>query len=893
MPLLEEVRIFSMTRSSDRAIAFSGLLGIGLLLQAILEVSFLPGLMACFAFINLRNKDSLFWYLIQACNLALYIFGGHLFLIISSIVYFFRTQSLFTTLFLLPLILVSYFLSNFIQVIPSETDQVPHLVTLISLLLPGVIAGLLFIRFLGVKNFLIMFSNIALLGLLLYAAMIGSWVDTYLITSAEFRLAILLIPLITSYFLISDDKKLKTPISSMLLALLLITMIAGALVPGREIKSITFDESHGKWETTEQSYGPDDFGRDHNYTYSLLKKFTEDNLGIASLYTSEDQELPSTDSVFILKMPTEKFSEKFVQQTIKWVKKGGRLILIADHTDLYDTAQNSNFLLQNFGIILASNAVFDRYGNPNFVSSSGFELLSGRIDADNHKRSWQTGTSLLAMPINSIPLASYGMSYSQIGDYSSPNRFGDFIPSNYLPYTSHSAILSSGFGKGTVTVVLDSTQWSNFSFFQKQYQELYYDLISAQKNSNSIILIGLLMPILCILFFAALLLDKKIFNYLCLFLSALCLSLFLNLSVPSLVSPANQKGQLMVFMGAKANTLFLKQLIPIGERNYSRIISAMSKYGYSPVAHEGGANLKISNEDLNYLIIEPDINQLPDREEIFSLLNKGSNFTVLFNQNQIGDIKVQKWFAQLGISIFEVSGLAIAEDRLNTDQSILLKRGPHIIKDIRIMTRSLPNSLLKAEFGDLLIQSYSLRSISYPKKSGLISISFSSEQFSDEAIGDVWEGIEPTSLGILREKQFSKVVMGSRYEEIFPAELQYGSISLAHKKLTKFIVLKDGQEILRGDLTKDKAPRKENNASHDPLNNLQGTQNDVIEFIKHNCPKNGNVTRCKTRFLSSNLIEWMVTWKGKSQNEILIVELLHERRFADTGSTWNVIFGEK
>jgi hypothetical protein len=50
-------------------------------------------------------------------------------------------------------------------------------------------------------------------------------------------------------------------------------IIASGNLSRQHINHIIFDEAHGEWETTKAPYGPDDFGRNVTYTYSVLYQY--------------------------------------------------------------------------------------------------------------------------------------------------------------------------------------------------------------------------------------------------------------------------------------------------------------------------------------------------------------------------------------------------------------------------------------------------------------------------------------------------------------------------------------------------------------------------------------------------------------------------------------------
>ncbi len=70
----------------------------------------------------------------------------------------------------------------------------------------------------------------------------------------------------------------------------------------------------------------------------------------------------------------------------------------------------------------------------------------------------------------------------------------------------------------------------------------------------------------------------------------------------------------------------------------------------------------------------------------------------------------------------------------------------------------------------------------------------------------------------------------------------------------------------------------------------------ILNFIDENCQesrsKEKNI-KCENRFLSPDLLEWIVyVKKSKETDKVNLIELIHEKTFSGTGSSWNVLFSE-
>ena len=79
-------------------------------------------------------------------------------------------------------------------------------------------------------------------------------------------------------------------------------------------------------------------------------------------------------------MPSASLSDEFSKRLSLWVNDGGRLLVVADHTDLYDTTQNINRLLTTtFSTKINSDAAYDYEGMPNHPIGFFGNILLGNI----------------------------------------------------------------------------------------------------------------------------------------------------------------------------------------------------------------------------------------------------------------------------------------------------------------------------------------------------------------------------------------------------------------------------------------------------------------------------------------------------------------------------------
>ena len=726
--------------------------------------------------------------------------------------------------------------------------------------------------------------------LVLVDAGAGRWFSYAIFTSPVFRLMIAILPAAAASTQFQFHQEESRDPGFLAVGVVVGTLIA-LLLPMRSVSSIVFDESHGKWETVQSRFGPNDFGRVVNYTYGLLFKYAERVVGTSTIFEDETAPLPDTNAIFILKMPVKPLSQTFADRLEDWVRDGGRLMVVADHTDLYDTTQHLNaFLTPRFSLRLNPDAVYDHTGMPTAPETERFASLFGRIDAYGRSFPWQTGTSLADMPANTVGLATFGPSFSEPGDYSRQNRFGPFVPRASLRFTNHVAVAAFSIDRGAVAVVLDSTPWSNFSLFKEPHRQLFRGIVHTLERPVALLVWGW-----CAILLGGVALVSALWRHPGLFAVggvAIGLTLGASAQIGQTAHTPPMEGRdfaLRVVAGKAARLEFLKQLIGPGERNYSRIVSALAKYEFDPIASGTGGEIIPLSKAKRWLLLEPDTRQLPGFDTLVAHLQRGGDLTVLFAPDQAADAGVRDWLASLGLYAQKTVGLAVAEDAL---PGLLNRRGPAILRDVRAVTGALPSSLLKNWETDPLIQSYTVRPTNLPRSSGLLNIGFSADQFSDDAVGEVWEGIQPSSIGRHRERQLASALAGEGLLKPFPDDLIAPSTSTAiTASLPAYVLLNNGKTVLSGRFDEAKT-HASLSPSVTPIGYLANLRQHTLAFINATCPKDGPTTTCKKRLLAPDTIEWMVTWASDDSGRIVAAELLHERRFSGVGSTINVVFGQ-
>jgi hypothetical protein len=209
----------------------------------------------------------------------------------------------------------------------------------------------------------------------------------------------------------------------------------------------------------------------HQYTYENLRETLDAKV------LSPDDPLEKFDE-FIIITPTIPFTGKYIQSIRDWTRQGGRLIIIADHTNLFGHQTVLQPLTAGFGIGLRPDALFETETNGG-IYGNVFNKFTGL-----------TPCSISRGVIPRLKMAGW----SENPDYSAPSFFGDMTPSNDDQFGCYPILGSRRFGLGEVAVFTDSTFFANFAINRWSSQSVLASLLWDSKAS-AIAIFGLLIVV--------------------------------------------------------------------------------------------------------------------------------------------------------------------------------------------------------------------------------------------------------------------------------------------------------------------------------------------------------------------------------------------------------------
>ncbi len=185
----------------------------------------------------------------------------------------------------------------------------------------------------------------------------------------------------------------------------------------------------------------------------------------------------------MLKVPTLDYEPEEIEAIKRFVERGGGLLLIGEHTDVFGTGRHLNSVAREFGFqfrhdcLFGIASVFDQAYQPPVTPHPIVQHMprlnfatSGSIDPGNSSgRAAIRSTGLWSLP----------------ADYHADNYYPQVAWRPDMRYGAFVQLWSTRHGEGRVAAFADSTIFSNFSAFQPGKAELMLGMIDWLNHGDS------------------------------------------------------------------------------------------------------------------------------------------------------------------------------------------------------------------------------------------------------------------------------------------------------------------------------------------------------------------------------------------------------------------------
>ena len=290
----------------------------------------------------------------------------------------------------------------------------------------------------------------------------------------------------------------------------------------RKASRILVDEYHSTWEPTEKPFDTTWFGQDSTYTYYCIYDYLTHFYDMGRIKEQITEDVLKDCDVLILKVPTSKYEETEIKTILNYVKKGGGLLLIGEHTDVFNTSTHLNQIARHLG--------FEYYPDSLIGIDTPFRqlytppLVPHPITQNMPPMHFAVSCSLkTSSPLSRQVIRSTGLR-SLYADYHASNYYPQVIDYTDVRFGSFNQILDIPYGDGRVVAFSDSTIFSNFSAFEPGKPELMLGMIEFLNHKSSLGHIYIVLITLGIVLFIVTIFISKRANHPWLLFLCVCLA---------------------------------------------------------------------------------------------------------------------------------------------------------------------------------------------------------------------------------------------------------------------------------------------------------------------------------------------------------------------------------
>lgn len=272
------------------------------------------------------------------------------------------------------------------------------------------------------------------------------------------------------------------------MAVLVLSSVAffGFVDPGQKKNGrIILDEGHSDWEWTTQRFDTTWYNQQSTYNYYSMAEYLKYFYKVDQRADPLTQQLLANYDILFVKTPTKLFSEEEILAIEDFVRGGGGLLLVGDHTNVFGVTTNLNPVAGRFGMDFTYDAQYDLNGDLSDYSRP--KILPDPVVQHMPAFMFETSCMIDAPLMAEHSIIGYGIK-SVGADYSQPNFFpasaGDATDTEFGLFVQAAGVT---FGKGRVFLLGDSTPWSNFSMFMPGKPELLLGIMEWLDRRNTIL----------------------------------------------------------------------------------------------------------------------------------------------------------------------------------------------------------------------------------------------------------------------------------------------------------------------------------------------------------------------------------------------------------------------
>jgi hypothetical protein len=243
-------------------------------------------------------------------------------------------------------------------------------------------------------------------------------------------------------------------------------------------------ERHSNWEPTTVPYGTELYGEAGSYNYAAAYEYSGQFYDMSRLLDEDpiDDATLATCDVLIIKTPTARYEPEEVAAVVRFVEQGGSLLLIGDHTNVFNMTTFLNDIARPLGFTYRNDLLFqigDPYKQayqPPWTSHPVVQHVPPMFFAVSC--SIDPGRSSGTMVIRNTGLWNLQPAYHE----SNYHPQAEYRPE--MQYGAWCQLWGTAHGQGRVLGFTDSTLFSNFCVYQPGKAELFIGMLEWLNRSS-------------------------------------------------------------------------------------------------------------------------------------------------------------------------------------------------------------------------------------------------------------------------------------------------------------------------------------------------------------------------------------------------------------------------
>ena len=253
--------------------------------------------------------------------------------------------------------------------------------------------------------------------------------------------------------------------------------------PGRQKAGrVLLDEYNSNWEWTTQALDTEWYGQKSGYNYYSLGQWLTYYYQVDTNFEPRTPALLANYDVLIIKTPTAPFAPEEIEAIEAWVRAGGGLFLIGDHTNVFGTSSYLNPLARRFGLRFRYDSTYD-LPTLRVTLFERSRLLAHPAVVEMPPFLFATSCTLEAPLLADNVMIGYGLRALPV-DYSQRVFFPDKQKINDYPFGLFLQSAAVSHGRGRVVAFTDSTVFSNFTMFIAGKSEYFMGVMNWLNRSE-------------------------------------------------------------------------------------------------------------------------------------------------------------------------------------------------------------------------------------------------------------------------------------------------------------------------------------------------------------------------------------------------------------------------